>query len=174
MKNALTLLMLIMALPAMAQTKTYIVSNDPEGGYLIYNGVVTFNDLDKESTFTWLKKGREEYKPNEDKLNYLRLHLKEYSMVVFLGTWCDDSHELVPKLEKILQMTGYPADRVTLYATDRDKKTKGGEHKQYRITLVPTIILISNGKEAGRITESVDKSIEADLAAIIGKQHEIH
>ena len=91
-------------------------------------------------------------------------------MVVFMGTWCDDSHELIPKLEQLLQMTGFPAASVTMYATDHAKKTKGGEDKQYNITLVPTVIIIANGKEVGRITESVEKSIDADLAAIIRKQ----
>jgi thiol-disulfide isomerase/thioredoxin len=170
MKNILMLIMLFMTITAAAQNKTYTVTNDPDGGSLIYNGRITFNDLDNEPTFTWLKKGRDEYKPDQKELNYLNTHLKDYSMVVFLGTWCDDSHELIPKLERLLQMTGYPANGLTMYATDRDKKTKGGEHKQYDITLVPTVILIAGGKEAGRITESVDKSLETDLAAIIAKQ----
>jgi len=173
MKNTMLLFTLFATFSAIAQTKTYSVSKDPGDGSVIFNGKITFTDLDNEPTFTWLKTGREEYKPNEEKLDYLRLHLKEYAMVVFLGTWCDDSHELIPKLEKLLQMTVYPTDRLTMYGTDRAKKTKNGEHKQYDVTLVPTIILISNGKEAGRITESVEKSIEADLAAIITKQHEI-
>ena len=167
MKSILVLVMVAMNFAGIAQKITYTVSNDPKGSGLIYNGLVTFNNLDAEAAFDWLKDGREQYKPDQKAFDYLNTHLKEYSTVVFLGTWCDDSHELVPKLEKLLQMTGYPAGKLTMYGTDRAKKTKDGADKKYNITLVPTIILFSNGKEAGRITETVKKSIEADLMNII-------
>lgn len=152
-----------------AQTPTYTTTKDPDDGTLIFNGPVAFKDLDNEKTFTWLKEGREGYRPNEEQITYLCQHLSEYTMVVFLGTWCEDSHELVPKLEKVLQSINYPADKLTMYGTDRAKKTKGGIQKNYHINLVPTIILFSNGKEAGRITESVKKDIETDLVSIIQK-----
>jgi thiol-disulfide isomerase/thioredoxin len=90
--------------------------------------------------------------------------------VVFIGTWCDDSHYLLPKLTKVLQLAGYPLTGVTMYGTDRDKKTKNGEQAQYGITLVPTIILLKNGKEAGRITESALKSVEEDLAKMVSEK----
>ena len=67
----------------------------------------------------------------------------------------------------MLIQTNYPLSKVTMYGTDRAKTTKNGEEKKYNITLVPTIIVMKNGKEVGRITETVKKTIEDDLAAII-------
>ena len=158
---------------AMAQNKAYDVSKDTSKeeniGGLVYNGPITFNDLDSEPTFTWLKSGDDEYKPKKKPISYLREHLKDYTIVVFMGTWCDDSHNIIPKLEKTLQQIDYPLSRVTMYGVDRAKTTKNGENKTYNITRVPTIILLKGGKEAGRITETVEKSVEADLAAIIEK-----
>ena len=151
----------------MAQNTAYDVSKDEKNGELVYNGLITFDDLNKEPTFTWLKSGNDEYKPEETAANYLRTHLKDYSIVVFLGTWCDDSHYLIPKFEKVLQMIEYPLSQISMYGADRAKTTKNGEHKKYNITLVPTIILFKGEKEAGRITETTQKSIEADLVAII-------
>jgi thiol-disulfide isomerase/thioredoxin len=169
MKQLLVALMLLFSMQATAQNKAYDISQDPKGDGLIFNGPITFADLNGEHSFAWLKSGYDGYQPDKAGLAYLAGTLGDYTMVVFLGTWCDDSHELVPKLERVLDMTHYPATALTMYGVDRDKATKGGEHKRYDITLVPTIILYRNGKEAGRITESVQKSIEADLADIIQK-----
>ena len=58
---------------------------------------------------------------------------------------------------------------------DRDKTTLTKEGKKavrkYKIKLLPTfVILDGNGHEVGRIEESVNKSVEEDLAEIIGKK----
>ncbi|MFI5195960.1 MAG: thioredoxin family protein [Chitinophagales bacterium] len=169
MKKILFGLMVMISMNVMAQNAAYNVSKDEKNGELVYNGLITFDDLNKELTFTWLKSGHDEYKPEETATNYLRTHLKDYSMAVFLGTWCDDSHYLIPKFEKILLIVDYPLSRLSMYGVDRAKTTKNGVDKTYNITLVPTIILFKGGKEVGRITETVQKSVEADLAAIIEK-----
>ncbi len=166
MKKILFAFFMMMNLASHAQT-TYDISKDAENNEVVFNGPLTFNDLNKEQSFTWLKNGYAEFKPNEKAGEYLRAHLNEYTMVVFLGTWCDDSHELVPKLAKLLDYVGYNKGQITMYGVDRQKKTKNGEEKKYNVTLVPTIILFKDGKEAGRITESVQKGLEADLVAII-------
>ena len=168
MKKLLLLaLILIMNIKVNAQTPSYSVSKDSVDGGLIFNGLITFNDLSKEPTFTWFKEGTELYKPYENIEGYLKTYLPEYSMVIFMGTWCDDSHYLIPRLEKVLQTINYPDSKITMYGVDRAKTTKNGADKKYEITLVPTIILFKDGKEVGRITESVKKSVEEDLAEII-------
>ena len=158
-------LLLMMSTHTQAQT-TYVTAKDDDGG-LIFNGPITFADLNKEASFVWLKSGEKEYTPQEQATLYLTAYLKNYTMVVFMGTWCDDSHYLIPRLERVLQMIDYPASKLTMYGVTRAKTTKNGEEKKYNITLVPTIILYKNGKEMGRITETVKKTIEEDLAAII-------
>lgn len=158
----------MMSIPAIAQNTNYDISKDPKNGELTFRGPITFDDLFKEPSFGWLKSGVEEYKPEEHALSILREELGKYSIVVFLGTWCDDSHYLIPRLQKVFQLTGYPPGMLAVYGVDREKTTKGGEEKKYGVTLVPTIILFnSEGKEAGRITESAQKSIEADLVGIV-------
>jgi thiol-disulfide isomerase/thioredoxin len=168
-KTMLLALLLIAGSVVLAQNKKYDISKDKKNGELVFNGPITFDDLNSEPSFTWLKSGAEEYRPDEKAIGFLRDRLRDYTIVVFLGTWCDDSHYLIPKFEKVLQMTGYPAATITMFGADREKTTKNGEEKKYDITLVPTIILYKNGKEAGRITETVQKSIEVDLAKIINQ-----
>lgn len=159
----------MISLDALAQNNSYSVSTDEKNGSQVFNGPVTFNDLDKEASFTWLKSGNEAYNPKEKRISFLDEHLKKYSMVIFLGTWCADSKALIPKLEKVLEVTKYPKSQITMYGVDRDKNTKGGEEKKYDISFVPTIILLDNGKEIGRITETVTKSVETDLERMINK-----
>jgi thiol-disulfide isomerase/thioredoxin len=165
----LLIALMMMSVQTIAQSTTYTVTTDKKNGSLIYNGLITFDDLNNEPSFTWLKNGREDYSPRESKIEQLkdRLNEDQYSMVVFLGTWCSDSHYLIPKLEKVLDLIHFPNARLTMYGVDREKTTVNGEDRKYKISNVPTIIVMKNGHEVGRITESVDKSIEADLADIV-------
>ncbi len=51
------------------------------------------------------------------------------------------------------EASGFPEDRITLYAVDRNKKTKGTIADDYHITNIPTIIVVKDGKEVGRVVE---------------------
>lgn len=168
MKKLLACLILLMSMNATAQDKkTYDVSKDTESDQVVFNGKCSYDDLSREPTFSWMRTVSEEYRPNQKKINYLREHIKDYSIVVFLGTWCTDSHDLVPRLQKVLQHAGYPIGQVVMYGTDRAKKTKAGDEKKYKVTLVPTVILYKGDREAGRIIENALKNVETDLADII-------
>ena len=111
----------------------------------------------------------ENYKPDESKIESLSEELNKYQLIVFLGTWCEDSHRLIPQLYRVLTDTGYPLEQMEIFALDRDKKGKNGVEKQYNITNVPTIILLQDGREKGRITETVKQNVESDLWEIINK-----
>ena len=168
MKNFLILIAFFaMPIISSAQNKAYDVTKDSANGSQVFRGVLTLDDLNNETTFDWMKTGVPAYQPVAQYLDDLRKHLPEYSIVVFLGTWCDDSHYWVPKLIKLLHVINYPMDKLSLYGVDRTKTTKNGEQAQYHITLVPAIILTKDGKEVGRITESAQNGLEADLEKII-------
>lgn len=134
---------------------------------LVYTGQFTFTDLQQEESFKWMTEGTDAYQPDAEDISHLKSELNKYQLVVFMGTWCEDSHNLIPKLYKVLEASSYPAQQLTLCGLDREKKGKGTAHEEYKVLYVPTIIVLSNGKEVGRITETVRKSVEADLAAII-------
>lgn len=166
MKKALPVLLLLLTMNVMAQ-KPYAISTDPKNGQVVFSGPVTFGDLEAEPTFTWFKEGQEGYRPRKKPTEYLRAHLKDYQVIVFMGTWCPDSHNLIPKFKKVLDEAGYPVSQLSIIGVDRSKTIKDGAEKKYAITSVPTFILFRNGEERGRITESVHKRIETDLAALI-------
>lgn len=134
---------------------------------IIYHGEVTFADLDKESEFKWFGMGYNLYEPDRETISYLKKAIKKYNMVVLMGTWCEDSHNMMPRLYKVLRMIDYPLNKFVMYGLDREKQGTKGEEKKYAVSSVPTVILFHDGQEIGRITELVEKSVEADLAAII-------
>jgi hypothetical protein len=86
-----------------------------------------------------------------------------------MGTWCSDTKDLLPKLHKSLVQTGYPMEQLKMYGVDRAKEAKYVEHKLYNAERVPTIVLVRNNMEVGRIVESPTGTIEQNLAAIIRK-----
>jgi thiol-disulfide isomerase/thioredoxin len=159
---------MLISLSAMAQSD-FDISKDAENGAVVYKGAFSIDAMQKETTFSWMDNGINSYKPNEKDVAYLKTNLPAYKMVVVLGTWCEDSQNLVPKLYKTLQESSYPMSQLQMFGADRAKHTKNNEHEQYNIKFVPTIILIKDGKEAGRIVETVQKSIEADLVSLIEK-----
>ena len=156
---------IFIVMQAQAQTTFDKAINDRNE--LVYTGQFTFTDLQQEEAFTWFAKGAEEYKPSAKPMSVLQKELNKYTLVVFMGTWCEDSHNLIPKLYKVLQDADYPIQQLTMYGLDREKNGRGNAHETYKALYVPTIIVLDDGKEIGRITETVRKSVEADLAAIV-------
>ena len=167
MKYFLTLLLFVMTQANAFSQKTYSVSKDEKTGFLVFKGPITFDDLLAEPTFTWMKKGLASYKPDSNAIIYLRQKLAPYTIITFMGTWCDDSHLLIPQLSKVLQAVSFPKDRHVMYGVDRDKQNGGIESRIYDIKKVPTIIVFRGNHELGRITENVKRNIETDLVQII-------
>lgn len=166
MRTILIATLLLSSIAVNAQKK-YDVSVDKDDSSVIYNGVCTFGDLNSEKTFDWFKEGAAHYKPDATAIAYLNKNLPGYEIITFMGTWCDDSHNIVPKLYTVLQQCNYPMEGYTMFGVDKQKTTKNSEHLKYKITNVPTIILLKDHQEVGRITESVNKSVEEDMVAIL-------
>ncbi len=119
----------------------------------------------------WFVKNKQAYAPNAQAINELKTSINEYTITVFMGSWCGDSKRLVPRLYNILEAANFDLDRLTMVAVARDrahyKQSPGGEQEGQLIHRVPTIILLKDGKEKGRIVESAIVSLENDMLAII-------
>jgi hypothetical protein len=70
-----------------------------------------------------------------------------------MGTWCDDSHFIVPKFFSLLDSSGVSQEKVSMFGVDRNKKTLHHFSEALNITNVPTIIVMNKGKEMGRVIE---------------------
>ncbi|MGH1517160.1 TlpA family protein disulfide reductase [Chryseobacterium sp. JK1] len=119
----------------------------------------------------WYVKEHDEYALDQKAVSELKKEkIGSYDVIVFMGTWCEDSHRDFPRLMKILEASNYPDSKLTIIAVNRKKESPSGEESLYNIQKVPTIILKRYGKEVGRIVEMPTSGyIERDLAEILKK-----
>ncbi len=95
--------------------------------------------------------------------------LDNISILIFMGTWCGDSKEQVPRFFKILNMLNYDAKSIKYYCNKRGKYADDPYANQFNIVKIPTFIIIKDGIEIGRIVETPKVSLEKDLLEIVGK-----
>ena len=89
--------------------------------------------------------------------------------LLFSGSWCGDSESEVPKIFKLFTEAKIPLSKITLYGVDREKKEPEGIAEKYKIKRVPTLVVLKNGKELGRIIEFPAASWEEDIFKILIK-----
>ena len=119
----------------------------------ILNGIVTKYALQNNPVFTWYGPNENAFKPEVAMLNAMEAVKGKVQFVVFGGTWCEDTQAILPKFFKAQQLSGFADNAISFFAMDRSKKTLGNIGDAFRITNVPTIIMMKDGKEAGRLVE---------------------
>lgn len=135
----------------------------------ILRGKLTFKDIMKESTCSWFEEGVEAYTPNAAAIEELSTVWKNYRFVVFMGTWCEDTRNLLPKFYKVLLDANISMDAIVVYGVNRAKQSLQDEQKFYKITNVPTIIVLHQKREVGRIVENVNTTVEEELAVMMDR-----
>ena len=143
-------------------------------GNTILLGSIPVQALQKEPYSSWYTTNYNEYKPDMSRISGFQEALKEYHILVFLGTWCEDRQWQVPGFIKILDAAAFPKDQIKMDAVDKReefyKQSPGGEEWGLNINFVPTFIFLKDGKEAGRIVEFPDNTLEMDMQSIVTKQ----
>ncbi len=152
---------------AMSYAQDFVREEDKKTGKVLLRGRLTFQDVMEETVNKWLLKGAESYRANEVVTNALKGVHAHYRLVIFMGTWCGDTHDLLPKLYRVLKDIGFDMNAVEMYGVNRNKEALNIEHKLYSIDRVPTIIVMHQYREVGRIVESVPSSIEESLLEIM-------
>ena len=98
--------------------------------------------------------------------------LEDISVVIMFGTWCHDSKREVPRMLRILDSAGVGTEKISLIGVDTKKAEPKGREKLYNLRNTPTLILLKNGKEVGRIIERPNVSLEADLIGLTTRSSE--
>ncbi len=113
------------------------------------------------------------YEPNAamvDRLRTLASDLKtDLRIEVVLGSWCGDSREQVPKFLRIQRAIGRNRLPATFLGVDRTKKEPAEAVAGKDIQRVPTFIVRIKGAEIGRIVETPQTTVEADLVEILSR-----
>lgn len=133
-----------------------------------YTGEITEKDL-IQSTYTsqWFVPRKEQYVTHKPSLNTIKEHINEYEIVVYMGTWCPDSHAEMPRFFKILDESDFNRDQLTVYTLDENLNSDEKVEKGKNITNVPTLIFYKDGKEINRFVEAPRESLARDIAKIV-------
>lgn len=160
-----TLLFLLLFFFSSKAQNGYVVFKDSATGQKIYQGIISEEILRAEKDFGWMHKSSENYSFDTTTIQLLQKHQDSLHLLLFLGTWCEDSQQIVPKLFKLLHKTNLPHTHISILGVDRHKKTLGNLSEAFNISRVPTIIILKKGEEQSRIIEyGRYGNIERDLS----------
>lgn len=173
MKKLVYLLLVIATLSACNTSKStksssgnYTVLN--EGGVKVLKGYINRSLIENDPEFTWFKQNMQYGQADASAVTAFQNNASKFKMIVFGGTWCHDTQNLLPVFYRLVDKSGYPDKNITLLGVDRAKTTVDDLHVKYSVTRVPTFIVMHDGKEVGRVVEYGSGSIEKDLAALVG------
>jgi thiol-disulfide isomerase/thioredoxin len=136
-----------------AHSQQYFELSKNHDGGKIFKGLITREDVEKDTSFKWYAQNTKGFTPEKKAVAALKQQKDSIQFITFMGTWCEDSHFIIPRFFLLLDAADYPSSKVTLIGVDRSKKTLDNLSESLNIINVPTIIVMKNGKEVGRVVE---------------------
>jgi thiol-disulfide isomerase/thioredoxin len=169
MRKRLVLFVIVIAFHASVFAQgQYEVLRDNDGGKIL-KGIISRDILARDTSFKWYAQNLKTYTGGKDAATFGK-HKDSIQLVIFLGTWCEDSQVIIPKLFPFLDAAGFSDDRITMIGVDRNKKSISHITDAFNVINVPTVIVMKDGKELGRVVEYGRYGmVEKELAEIAGK-----
>lgn len=144
--------LVLLSVTGISQTQ-YEVNPDPNHPeQKILKGIINKNLVKNDTSYKWYASNQKSYNPDTSVVGSLQRNTS-VKYIVFGGTWCEDTQSILPKFFMLQEKAGITDDRVTLFGVDRQKQTLGNIGSALNITNVPTIIVMKDGKEIGRVVE---------------------
>ncbi len=132
----------------------YEITTDPKHPEVkIFRGIVNKYLIENETTFNWMKSAKIGYKPDTATINAFERSKGKVQFVVFGGTWCEDTQNILPKFFALQEKSGVPDNTISFFGVNREKKSLASITEAFNIKNVPTIIIMKNGVEKGRVIE---------------------
>jgi thiol-disulfide isomerase/thioredoxin len=120
---------------------------------------------------SWYINGFRDYHPDQAFMEQLqKADISNLTITIVLGTWCSDSRREVPRFMKIVDLWGFPEEKIRFIGVDIDKNAPLQDYQELGIERVPTFIFYENNSEKGRIIEVPLTSLEQDTADILKKR----
>lgn len=143
----------------------------PDDRTKVLKGYINRSIIENDTTFSWFKENMKWGQADASAIQSFSTNKDKFTMLVFGGTWCSDTKNLWPIFYRLVDKSGYPENKITLVAVDRDKKTIDNLQTKWSITNVPTFIVLHDGKEVGRVVEygkynQVDKELGEIVSTI--------
>lgn len=109
--------------------------------------------LQSDSSFNWFAENYSAYSAHKEGLASFQQYKDSVQLLVFMGTWCEDSHFIIPRLYAMIDAAVFNEKKITVIGADRSKQSWGGIMEALSVKNVPTIIIYHQGKELGRVVE---------------------
>ena len=168
MKRLLPLLFLLIAAQSVKSQDIQFYTNAKGDKHI--TGSFPIDYLKKDSLYsTWFLKSYDEFSmPTVD--TSWKKRLKNIQVDIYMGTWCGDSKNWVPKFLNVWDALGLKRSQLNFMALydieDKYKQGPNGEEKGKNIHRVPTFIFKKQDKEIGRIVEFPRSDLVTDIAQI--------
>jgi thiol-disulfide isomerase/thioredoxin len=121
---------------------------------------------------SWYINGYREYQPDQACMEELKETDKSaLTITIVLGTWCPDSRREVPRFMKIIDLWGFPEEKIRFIGVDINKFAPLDDYEAMGIERVPTFIFYENNSEKGRIIEVPVSSLEVDSRDILNAEY---
>lgn len=145
----------IQVVQAQTRHQYVVLADSSEDNAKMLKGIIDKNDLTGDTSFNkWYAESQRIYpRPDTAAVNAFRNNKDKIYFLFFGGTWCEDTHFILPKFYKIQEVSGFPENRITVFAVDRKKNGTGNIAHAMNITRTPTIVVMKDGKELGRLVE---------------------
>jgi hypothetical protein len=127
MKKLLLLLTLSISLSAFSQHQYEVLVEQPNEKTL--KGIISRQVLLADTTFKWYAEALKGYTVRADAKEALGKQKDSIRLIVFIGTWCEDSHFIIPKLYATTDAAGFPEKNITLIGVDRQQDHPRQSHR---------------------------------------------
>lgn len=134
-------------------------------------GKIEMKQLMSDSAFRWFYTGVNKYQVNEAMVNYIKTNKDKIQLVALVNTAEPSSQELIAKLYKITILSSVPEESVHLYGVDNSGNSGVAVADGYKVKKVPSILVMRDGKEEGRVSGAPKATLEQDIAQIIMKMN---
>jgi thiol-disulfide isomerase/thioredoxin len=154
-----------------ATAQTPYTSTVDDRKVTILNGILTKYALINNDAFkSWYTSNEQSYTAPAPVVASMEAAKDNVQYIIFGGTWCGDTQFILPKFFKLQAQAGVADKNISFFGVDRQKKTLGNLQAAFGITNVPTIIVMKNGVEQGRVVEyGKTGKWDEELAAILKK-----
>lgn len=143
----------------------------PDSETKVMKGYINRSTIESDTTFKWFAENMKYGTADVSAVESFKNNSANFSIVIFGGTWCHDTQNLLPVFYRLVDKSGYPENKITLIAVDRAKTAPDDLDKTYHITSVPTFIVMKDGKEVGRVVEyGKEGQIDKELGEIVAKK----
>ncbi len=133
-------------------------------GMKILTGTCTWKEWQKQTRWKFKNQGRVVSQTQEEFVGLKEIIIDEnISFVFFNGSWCPDSMQEMPQLYELFEAASITDDRIQLIGLDMDKRDLEGFSEKYSVEYIPTLVILKDKKEIGRIVEHPEGGWERSL-----------